>query len=151
MLHLLRPAGRGGPKSLVARSVRPDVMVSAQLEDVPDTAAVSVVLALSSGGCRDHGRAQERSGVGSVLALAQKTSPEAPKFLFEYSLRGAQILSNIPSLFDRFHQLHCRNKYGHILKILTCCRSHCKQAQTTPPLSPDSGHRCTKTDTAPTT
>ena len=45
VLHLLRPAGRGGPKSLVARSLRPDVMVSAQLEDVPDTAAVSVVLA----------------------------------------------------------------------------------------------------------
>ena len=47
-------------------------------------------------------------GMPAHFALAQKTSPEAPKFLFEYSLGTAQIWSNISSLFDWFHRLSCR-------------------------------------------
>ena len=68
---------------------------------------------------------------GPYVALAQKTLPEAPKFLFEYSLGTAQILSNISSLFDRFHRLHSRNKYENIPMLPRSHRKH------NAPLSPD--------------
>ena len=78
--------------------------------------------------------------IGEYIATCPRPKNLAggAQFLSEYSLGTAQILSNISSLFDRFHRFHSRNKYENIPEY-----SHAATLSPQAQRAALTGHRCT--------